>query len=282
MIENLKVTVTAYDRTAAFILAFDSDFQSDNDMRTVINRDGACEPEVVHLLHRVLQPGDVVVDGGANVGFFTLLMSQLVGKSGLVFAAEPSPINIRKLEHNLAANKISNVRVVKSPLYSSIAEVTLHLAAHSGYNSLEPSGETVGRMKTISTIIDAMLDGQVPKLIKLDVEGAELEALKGARLTLDLAHNGVRVTTQINSTRCPYVVVEMNEEALKRSGTSRAEMRKFMELEGNYETFILQTDGRFPLQVPHQTELVSKRENLMVLFSTPEHVAKAWPTLEMV
>ncbi len=267
MSENLEVSVTANDRTAKFIMTFDSDFQSDNDMRTVINRDGACEPEVTHLLHRVLQTGDVVVDGGANVGFFTCLMSQLVGKSGLVFAVEPSPINIRKLEHNLANNKMPNVRVVKSPLYSTHKDTTLYLAPHSGYNSLEPSGETVGRLKTVTTTIDAMLDGQVPKLIKLDIEGAELEALQGC-------HRIARPEC------CPYIVVEMNEDALKRFGASRGAIRGYMEAAG-YETFILQLDGRFPLQVPHQTELVSKRENLMVLFSTPEHVAKAWPTLEM-
>ncbi len=265
MSENLEVSVTAFDRTAKFILTFDSDFQSDNDMRTTINRDGACEPEVTHLLHRVLLVGDVVIDGGANVGFFTCLMSQLVGKSGLVFAVEPSPINIRKLEHNLANNKTTNVRVVKSPLYSSHAESTLYLAAHSGFNSLQPSGETVGRMKTVATTIDAMLDGQVPKLIKLDIEGAEFDALAGAPLALR---------------KCPYIVIEMNEEALKRFGHDRADVRKFMEVH-NFEMFILQGGGQFPLFVPRQTKFVSDRLNQMVLFATPENVAKAWPTLEM-
>lgn len=265
MSENLEVSVTANDRTAKFVLTFDSDFQSDNDMRTVISRDGACEPEVVHLLHRVLEPGDVVIDGGANVGFFTCLMAQLVGKPGLVFAVEPSPINIRKLEHNLANNNTTNVRVVKSPLYSSHAEATLYLAPHSGFNSLEPSNHTVGRMKTVTTTIDAMLDGQVPKLIKLDIEGAEFDALAGAAVALR---------------KMPYVVVEMNEEALQRAGHCRVDIRKFMEIQ-NYEMWILQTDGRFPLMVPRQTELVSDRQNQMVLFSTPENVAKAWPVLEM-
>ena len=264
MSENLEVSVTANDRTAKFIMTFDADFQSDNDMRTTINRDGACEPEIVHLMHRVLQTGDVVIDGGANVGFFTCLMSQLVGKSGLVFAVEPSPVNIRKLEHNLANNKMPNVRVVKSPLSASHGDVTLYLSAHSGYNSLQPSGETVGRMKTVTTTIDAMLDGQVPKLIKLDIEGAEFDALMGSTYT------------------CPYVVVEMNEEALKRFGHSGAKLRKMMEENFGYEMFILQAGGQFPLMVPRQTELVSDRLNQMVLFSTPEHVAKAWPKLEMV
>lgn len=266
MIENLQVTVTAYDRTASFILTFDTEFQSDVDMRTVINRDGACEPEIVHLMHRVLQPGDVAVDGGANVGFFTCLMAQLVGKSGLVYAIEPAPANIRKLEHNLANNKFSNVRVVKSPLYSSHAEVTLHLAPHSGCNSLAPSGDTVGRMLTVATTIDTMLDGQVPKLIKLDIEGAEVQAILGASKAL---------TSQ------PYVVVELNEAALFRFGTSKAGLRIIMEQMFNYEMWMLQTDGRFPLMVPRQTEFISKRENQMVLFATPESVAKAWPKLEM-
>lgn len=266
MIENLQVTVAANDRSVSFLLTFDDEFQSDRDMRTTLNRDGACEPEVVHLLHRVLQTGDVCVDGGANVGFFTCLMSQLVGKSGLVFACEPAPANIRKLEHNLANNKTSNVRVVKSPLYSSHKDMTLHLAPHSGYNSLAASGETVGRMQTVTTTIDAVLDGQVPKLIKLDIEGAELEAVGGIGFLI--ADVG------------PYIVMELNESALQRFKTSRNEVRKYMAHRG-YDLFILQADGRFPLQVPRQTEIVSDRQNLMVLFSTPEMVAKAWPVLEM-
>ena len=265
MIQDLRVTVTAHDRTAQFVMTFDSDFGADRDMRLVIERDGGCEREVTHLLHRVIQTGDVVVDGGANVGFFTLLMSQLVGKTGLVFACEPAPINISKLQHNLVNNAAHNVRVVKSPLYSKIAPMTLHLAPHSGFNSLTASSETVGRFATVTTTIDDMLDGQVPKLIKLDVEGAELHALEGGCTTL---------------TKCPYVVIEMNEGALHRFGASYASVRKYMELHG-YDMFILQIDGRFPLQVPRYTELVSERENLMVLFSTPEHVAKAWPVLVM-
>ncbi len=268
MSENLEVTVTANDRSAKFILTFDSDFQSDNDMRTTINRDGACEPEVVHLIGRVVKPGDIVVDGGANVGFFTCLLAELVGKSGLVYAVEPAPANIRKLEHNLANNKFSNVRVVKSPLYSSHAEVTLHLAQHSGMNSLEASEHTIGRMKTVATTIDAMLDGQVPKLIKLDIEGAEREALVGANRAM-------------YRDKCPYVITEMNEGALNRFNSSVAALREMMTDGFGYEMFLLQTGGQFPLMVPRQTEFISKRENQMVLFSTPEHVAKAWPVLEM-
>lgn len=273
MIENLKVTITAHERTAAFTLTFDGDFQSDRDMRICIDRDGGCEQEVVHLLMRVLQPGDVCVDGGANVGYFTCLMSQLVGPSGLVFAVEPAPANIHKLEHNLANNAARNVRVVKSPLYSDIREMTMHLSQHSGLNSLTAGEHTVGKMNTVTTTIDAMLDGQVPKLIKLDIEGAEYQALRGGL-------SSIFWSARQNDCQCPYVVVELNEQALSRFGSSRDEVRMYMEYRG-YFCFILQKDGVFPLQVPINTEIVCDRENLMVLFSTPENVAKAWPKLEL-
>lgn len=265
MIENLNVRLTTEFADAAFMLTFDSEFESDRDMQTILRRDGACEPDVVHLMTRVIKPGDVVVDGGANVGFFTCFMSQLVGKSGLVFAVEPSPVNIRKLEHNLANNTMKNVRVVKSPLYAVIKEHTLYMSQHSGFNSLEPCPQTVGRLKTVSTTIDAMLDGQWPKLMKLDIEGAEGKALIGAKETLR---------------HCPYIVMEMNQEALQRFGCSRETIREYMAAFG-FDMFLLHSDGTLPRLIPRKTGLVSKMANLMALFATVENVAVAWPTVEI-
>lgn len=265
MTENLKVSITTAQRDASFIMTFDPNFPPDRDMRISIERDGGCEQEVVHLMMRVLKPGDVCVDGGANVGYFTCLMSQLVGPSGLVFAVEPAPANIAKLEHNLANNTTKNVRIVKSPLYGDVREVTMHLAHHSGFSALVPNAYTSGKMTMVSTTIDAMLDGQLPKLIKLDIEGAEGFAIRGAQDALAYK---------------PYVVMEMNEQALRQFDTDRNDMRRAMKVRG-FDCYVLQKDGIFPLQVPLETEIICERENLMVLFATPDKVAAAWPVLEL-
>src|SRR6185312_16967062 len=114
MSENFKVSIKTEARTADFVLTFDPAYAPDRNMRLTIERDGACEPEVIHVMTRVLNDGDVAIDGGANVGFFSCLMSRLVGPSGFVFAVEPTPFNHDKIETNLANNQMRNVVVFKN------------------------------------------------------------------------------------------------------------------------------------------------------------------------
>lgn len=269
MTENLKVTLTASGRTAEFVVTIDPAFPADANMAICLRRDAACEPEIVHVMSRVLREGDVAIDGGANVGYFTLIMSRYVGPTGLVFAVEPTPMNIKKLEHNLANNAIRNVRVVKAPLYSNIQELTLHMCHDTGSNSVTPFAEAVGKMRMVSTTIDALV-GQPetemhPRLIKLDVEGCESKALLGAGISLLYA---------------PYVLCELNEPALQRSGCN-VEMLRAQMLEREYQMFALWGDGNLPTWVPPKTEFRCKRLNTMVLFSTFEKIADAWPEIEV-
>lgn len=267
MTENLKVTLTASNRTAEFVVTIDPTFEADRNMALCLRRDGACEPEIVHVMARVLREGDVAIDGGANVGYFTLIMSKFVGPTGLVFAVEPTPQNIRKLENNLANNATKNVRVVKAPLYSNIQELTLHMCQDTGSNSLTRAPEAVGNMKVVSTTIDAILEGTdlKPRLIKLDVEGVEARAMFGAQLT---------------TRRHPYVLMELNDPALRRDGHSVEAVRTLM-AEWGYELFRIYPDGSLPTWVPPNTRLDCKRLNTMVLFSTFDRIAEAWPEVEV-
>lgn len=264
MTENLKVTLTASNRTAEFIVTIDPTFEADRNMAICLRRDGGCEPEIVHVMSRVLREGDVAIDGGANVGFFTLVMSRFVGPTGLVFAVEPTPANVKKLEHNLANNATKNVRVVKAPLYSNIQELTLHMGHDSGSNSVTRHPDAVGNMKMVSTTIDSILE-TAPRLIKLDIEGAEGRALLGARLALDAK---------------PYVLVELNDPALRRADWSVEMVREQM-LKQHYEMFAIWGDGNLPMWVPPKTEFKCKRLNTMVLFSTFDKIAEAWPEVEV-
>jgi hypothetical protein len=71
------------------------------------------EPDVSHILGKVLREGDVVIDVGANIGFFTVLASLLVGPAGRVVAFEPEADNLARLRANLAHNVCKNVTVIE-------------------------------------------------------------------------------------------------------------------------------------------------------------------------
>jgi FkbM family methyltransferase len=135
---------------------------------------------------KIVKPGDVVFDLGANVGFYTLLASRLVGKAGRVFAFEPSPRNLWYLRRHLQLNAIKNCEVSTAAVSSQqgIARFEISALPVTGHitNEISSAGYEV---ETVS--LDGLLgEGLVPEpnVIKCDIEGGEFAALLGARTTL--------------------------------------------------------------------------------------------------
>lgn len=171
---------------------------------------GTTEPAVQAALRQRLRPGDVLYDVGANVGFFTVLAARLVGPGGHVVAFEPLPENVAALRHNLALNHFENVTVVEAALGAAegTAELILDgeptwakLAGADGSDdglSRDASGDPGGGRGALRqappaafqvrvTSVDALLDSGVlpaPTLVKIDVEGAEVDVVRGMRATL--------------------------------------------------------------------------------------------------
>lgn len=229
-----------------------------------------CEPEICNVLARVLQPGDAAVDGGANVGFFSILMSRLVGETGHVYAFEPGGNNLPKLAANLKLNGCSNVTVIDKPLSDRSGEtLTLFEHDHPGYNSRWPdlSKEVTAKRSAITTTLEMELLGRVaPALIKLDIEGAELSALQGA---------GTLLTWQK-----PIIIAEMNEAALDRAGVTIEEFRWFL-FERGYDAFGLYEDGNLPCFIPHKVKIAPTKLNANVMFTQIEKVEKYWPEVRI-
>lgn len=257
---------TMYGRDIEFSMHYDENFAADRNMLYCLQRLNACEPEVMHVMARTLRPGDYAVDAGANIGFFTLFMSLLVGEEGGVLSCEPAPANQIKLEANLKLNRITNAATIYSPLWSVDNEsVKLHVAEDSGVNSLRPNVETIGAIKCRTVTLNALLRLKIPRLIKIDVEGAEQHVIEGLGDLLG---------------EVPYIICELNEPALGRFGHSRESLRLFMR-NYYYEMFVLPPDGILPVLIPPNTRLVSEKNNLNVLFSTVEAVAEAYPEIEV-
>jgi FkbM family methyltransferase len=148
------------------------------------------EPTVFNYLKQSLPPGAVVLEVGAHVGTFTVLLARWVGPTGLVYAFEPAPRPRSALEDHLALNRVrERVRVVPAAVSDRSGLARFFASSFSPENTLSPKhtrfSEADGIEITVTTI-DAFCceHNVVPSLLKIDVEGFELHALRGAVRTL--------------------------------------------------------------------------------------------------
>ncbi len=137
------------------------------------------------LLRTILSPGDVAVDAGANIGIYTRFLSLCVGPTGCVHSFEPSPENFRRLQ--AATRKLPNVRLSQAAVGESSRRSRLYISDklnvdHRAYVSEGESRHTV----PIEMIAfdDYFKPGERVDLIKMDIQGYELHALRGANRVL--------------------------------------------------------------------------------------------------
>lgn len=161
--------------------------------------DGGYEVEETEFMQRAVCPGDVFVDVGANVGYFTCLASRWVGVEGQVFAVEPDRINHRLLRRNLRANHCQgNVVAHRAAASSEAGTTVLHRSLincgdHRIYEDDATSrvGEKV-RTVSIDEVVGA---GARVDFVKMDVQGAEVLVVEGMQQTL--AANAERIALLI-------------------------------------------------------------------------------------
>jgi FkbM family methyltransferase len=150
-------------------------------------RDDNYERDVTALFRASLRPGMSVVDIGANIGYFTLLAASLVGPQGRVLAIEPNHRNVRLLEASRRANNFRHVTIAQTAAGRETGLLVLNTSYSNGTTSDLPadlaqffSAEAVPAMR-----LDSLLDRDTPvNFIKIDVEGAEFNALLGGEATI--------------------------------------------------------------------------------------------------
>jgi FkbM family methyltransferase len=155
---------------------------------------GSYEFEKQQKFVKAVSPGAVVYDVGANVGFYTLLASKLVGSEGHVIAFEPVPRNLRYLRDHLTLNQCTNVTVIEVAVLEKESMVFIDDSLGSSMNRVSDSG----RLEVSSVSLDELfLSGRIPKadVIKMDIEGSEYRALCGARRLLAECHPIIFLST---------------------------------------------------------------------------------------
>jgi FkbM family methyltransferase len=152
---------------------------------------GTNELPVQRAIVENLAPGGVFYDIGSNVGFFSLLAARRVGERGRVYAFEPVPLNARCIRANAARNDFENVEVVETAVGGAGGTQTLFVTAHPGGATLSARDrppDVTGTIEVPVTTIDEFVDagrGLPPTFVKIDVEGLELDVLRGMSQTLE-------------------------------------------------------------------------------------------------
>jgi FkbM family methyltransferase len=150
---------------------------------------GVWEPLLSHWVEERLRPGDVFVDVGANMGYFTLLAARGVGPTGAVVAFEPAPPTFAKLTANLALNPGAPVRPVRAAVGAHEATVAFYRAPWNDAESstLErPGAEPAGAVR-VAPLARLLSDDEIARtrIVKIDIEGGEWDAVRGLAADID-------------------------------------------------------------------------------------------------
>jgi FkbM family methyltransferase len=154
----------------------------------------------VYELHPnfIAQPGYTVIDVGANIGTYTLSQGGRVGKTGVIYSFEPNPDAFQRLVANVRSNHLDWVQCYQRAVYSEAKPLTLQVPGSSAWarvsaDSAIPEGQ-VPRQNFVPveaiTLDEFVVKNGIDKvdILKIDVEGSEVEVMKGAQEALGITH----------------------------------------------------------------------------------------------
>jgi len=156
------------------------------------------EPMGTDLFKKEIQPGQIVLDIGANIGYYTLLAARLVGPTCRVYAFEPDPSNFKLLRKNVESNGYSNVVLINKAVSNQMGAARLYLSAtNKGDHRLYDTGGEKRSTEVEIVALDEFFKSLDKKIhfIKMDIQGAEAAALEGAK-NLILANPDLKIFTE--------------------------------------------------------------------------------------
>ncbi len=160
------------------------DPRQDHGVELSLHQTGTYEKGVLHFMQEYLKQGDTFLDIGANIGLMSLFASRLVGDTGRVLAFEAHPETALLLKNNLQRNAVSNIQVFDFALGSTRSQSYIYNSTDNrGGASLIASSSQAQEIE-VYPLDDVVSEDVLPSMIKIDVEGFELEVLKGAESTI--------------------------------------------------------------------------------------------------
>ena len=209
------------------------------------------EARQAQILGHLARPGTIAVDVGANIGYFTAVMAEAVGPAGTVLAFEPEEINSRLLQEVICRSKLHNVTLVCAALgdRNGTGEFCFNPdnpADHRIYRFNGHAHLRTVEVMTLDRYLDMRGDTREVSCIKIDVQGAELHALRGMRGTL---------------ARHPLVhlMLEFDPAMLREAGTDPREVAAFLH-ELGFAPFLLGQAQRIQASSWETVEACAKAE----------------------
>ncbi|MBI1336451.1 MAG: FkbM family methyltransferase [Phycisphaera sp.] len=195
---------------------------------------GFYKVEVSRFIRRTLHKGDHFVDGGANLGYFTLMAAKAVGPTGRVDAFEPEPTLRARLLANLQVNgPFPQVKVHDTALSDHEGQTHIHLMPNQGSinhgcsSIFDRSARAVQTTVAQTVTLGKVLRGVYPRLVKLDIEGAEPVAIEG-------------MTPLLTSATPPILIVDHHVAVAKAAGYSpRAWIDTLQRIQPRYRLYVL-------------------------------------------
>lgn len=205
------------------------------------------------IVREQIKEGDIVVDVGANIGYYTLIFAQLVGKSGKVIAFEPEPKNFEILKKNIAINNYDNVIVEQKIVSEKCGSMKLYV---SDSDIVGHRIQQMGNLENFVEVESVTLDDYMKKLnldekvnfIKIDVEGAEPNVLEGSKKILE-KNDHLKIFT------------EFNREVVKNYGTDPKKMIDLL-YEKGFEIY-LPNYKENKINLTNANELLTSKETLL-------------------
>ena len=222
---------------------------------SLLDNNGWWEHHVTRALMAIVRPGDVVVDGGANAGYITVMAGALTGPTGAVVGIEPAADPRAWCEANLALNGMDHGSVLPLGLWDEPTTLQIRVvqgattAAHLVTDPSLPLAENEVAVDDIPcTSLDALVDdgrvdGSRLRVVKLVVQGSEPRALRGMR---DIAASG----------NAPYVICHVNQRCLAQLGHTPADIAAELDALG-YRMTVLpkQRQQQWFAHLPPEAEL---------------------------
>lgn len=224
---------------------------------------GEWEPFETDLIKKYVGRGDIVLDIGANIGYYTLIFARLVGDDGKVFAFEPDPENFALLKKNVEVNAYRNVTLVQKAVSNENKRIRLYLSVgNKGDHRIYDSANNRPSVAVDAVRLDDFLNEFIGRVdfIKMDIQGAEGKALEGMSML-------VRSSKQVK------IITEFWPSGLEQSGVNP---RQYLRLLSDFGFTLYQIDEtRRTINAVNPQELLDSLEKSDIEMKQHRH----WRTL---